>query len=148
MLRISKLSDYAIVLLTAMAEQDAAIVNAGSLARATGLARPTVTKLLKVLAFHGMLVSIQGRNGGYRLAVPPGDISMQQIIEAVDGPIAITECNQATGDCTIEQSCQSRRHWRRINQAVRQALADVKLSQLIHPEPEVEILQPSINTRS
>mgnify|MGYP006272870393 CR=1 FL=1 len=150
MLRISKLSDYAIVLLTTMAEQHSHAVNAVRLAERTGLAKPTVTKLLKLLAADGLLQSIQGRHGGYQLAIEPADISIRRIIEAVDGPIAITECSHTTGDCGIEQTCHSRGHWQQINRAVRQALADVKLEQLAQEaaRPEAIVMQRMAPLRS
>ncbi len=135
MLRISKLSDYAIVLLVSMAEQPGYIVNAASLANSTGIAKPTVTKLLKILAADGLLHSALGRNGGYRLALPPAQISMQRIIEAIEGPIALTECNQDDSDCNLAGRCHPRAHWRLINRVVREALAGVSLAEIRQQMP-------------
>jgi FeS assembly SUF system regulator len=139
MLRISKLSDYAIVLLCVMAKQEGRTLTARSLAQATGVTAPTVTKLLKQLAAHGLLRSVQGRRGGYGLARDAAAITLTEIIEAVDGPIAMTECNLDEHDCGIEESCNAQTHWRLINVAVRQALSGVSLDALTAPTPSVPV---------
>lgn len=139
MLRIGKLTDYSIVLLSCMARDCNETVNARGLATATGIAQPTVMKLLKILAAHGLLHSVLGRGGGYRLARRPQQIALTEIIEAVEGPIALTECNLDSGDCGIQQQCNTRPHWMHINDAVRQALNGVTLEQLIAPHSSVEV---------
>jgi FeS assembly SUF system regulator len=100
------------------------------LAEATGIPVPTVVKLLKIMMAGGILQSIQGRNGGYRLGRAPCDVSVAEVIESVDGPIALTECTRGDGDCRIEDHCQVRRHWRLINGALRRSLADISLADL------------------
>lgn len=136
MLRISKLSDYAIVLLSCLASRDDAPATAKAVADATQIAQPTVVKLLKMLTSAGLLNSVQGRHGGYTLARKPGEISLTEIIEAVDGPIAMTECNTDTSGCGIERSCVTRGHWLYINTAVKRALTGITLADLVSP-PQV-----------
>ncbi len=133
MLTLSKLSDYAIVLMTFLARHDAYRANAGTLAQATRIPMPTVVKLLKLLVVGGALQSIQGRGGGYQLIRLPGDISLAEIVEAIDGPIAVTECNRETGECRIEEDCQVRPHWRVINQVLRETLAGISLADMSSP---------------
>ncbi|AHE98095.1 SUF system Fe-S cluster assembly regulator [Thioalkalivibrio paradoxus] len=133
MLRISKLSDYAIVLLCEIArEQDGQGATARQLAANTRIALPTVIKLLKLLKDHGVLLSMQGRNGGYRLARPAAQTNLAVIIEAVEGPIALTECMNDDLDCQIHHNCNTRPHWEHINAAFRQALSVVNLNDLTH----------------
>lgn len=133
MLRISKLSDYAIVLLSCLASRDASPANAKTVADVTRIAQPTVVKLLKMLTSAGLLNSVQGRHGGYTLARDPKAISLTEIIEAVDGPIAMTECTTDDSGCGIERSCLTRQHWLHINNAVKHALTGVSLADLISP---------------
>lgn len=131
MLRISKLSDYAIVLLSEIARQrPGEEVTARQLAETTAIALPTVIKLLKRLKESGVLLSTQGRNGGYRLAQDSAITHLALIIEAVEGPIALTECTADDVDCQIHERCNTRRHWNYINAAFRQALSVVTLQDL------------------
>lgn len=139
MLKISRMSDYAIVLLTAMARTDATQYTARVLADDTGLTLPTVGKLLKMLSAGGLLLSQQGRNGGYRLARTANEISLADIIEAIDGPIAMTECFTVDHDCDREANCGLRPHWQAINQSVRQLLDSTSLAALIEPVPQVPV---------
>ena len=108
-------------------------MTARALARETHIPGPTVVKLLKILTARGALHSIQGRGGGYRLARNPSEILLTDMIEAVDGPIALTECNRQSGDCQIQSSCLVRGHWAVINEAIRQSLASVSLADLAVP---------------
>jgi FeS assembly SUF system regulator len=130
MLRLSKMSDYGIVILAAMAEADSASHTALSLADRTHVPRPTVSKLLKALAGTNLVRSVRGRNGGYFLSRPPAEISVTEIIEAIEGPMAITECGLDGGSCELEAHCHTRPHWRQINHAIRDALQGVTLQQL------------------
>ncbi|MEA3277198.1 MAG: SUF system Fe-S cluster assembly regulator [Pseudomonadota bacterium] len=138
MLTLSKLSDYAIVLVSCLATLDAYTASARTLARATEIPLPTVVKLLKILATGGTLRSIQGRSGGYRLTRAPSEVPLTEIIEAVDGPIAVTECNRETGDCRIQDRCLVHRHWVVINGAFRQALTGISLADLTGPPLRIE----------
>jgi FeS assembly SUF system regulator len=138
-LRIGKLTDYSIVLLSCMAKEQGHTVNARGLAESTGIGQPTVMKLLKIMTAHGLLHSVQGRGGGYRLARPARQIPLTEIIEAVEGPIALTECNLDSGDCGIQHQCNTRPHWMHINNAIREALNGVTLEQLIAQRTAVEV---------
>ena len=127
------MSDYAIVILCAIArDQSDQGVTARQLAETTEIALPTVIKLLKQLKEHQVLLSIQGRNGGYRLARQAAETHLAAIIEAVEGPIALTECISSEGlDCQIHHNCNTRPHWHYINKAFRHALSIVTLNDLI-----------------
>ena len=131
MMRISRLSDYGIVLMTQLASRpDGAPHNAREVAAEAGLPLPVVSKILKALARQGLLVSHRGAKGGYSLARLPGEITMAEIIAALEGPIAITECIEVSSDCSHEQLCPVRSNWHRINAAVRGALEGITLAEM------------------
>jgi FeS assembly SUF system regulator len=130
MLRISKLTDYATVVLAQLAEHEPARQTAAEVAAVTGLGVATVSKLLKELQRAGLVVSTRGARGGYALARPAGAISAADIIDAVEGPVALTECATTPGQCGIEGSCRVGRSWQRVNVAIRRALYEVTLTQL------------------
>ena len=131
MLRISKLTDYGTVLLADLAANQASVRSAADVAAATGIALPTVSKLLKSLARAGLVISTRGANGGYRLSRPPQDISAADVIDALEGPVSITECSATDGDCEHEGVCSVGGAWQRINVAIRRALHDVTLNDLV-----------------
>lgn len=135
MLRISKLTDYATVLLAALARRREECVPASRLAEITGLETPTVAKVLKTLARSGLVTSVRGVNGGYRLAYAPEDVSVAGIVQAMEGPIALTECGLEPGLCSHESDCSLRGNWQRIGEAVEQALAELSLADLARPQP-------------
>jgi FeS assembly SUF system regulator len=132
MLRMSRITDYGIVLLTHLAaEPSARRYAARELAEATHLPAPVVSKILKVLTREGFLVSHRGIKGGYTLARSPADVAVVQVIDALEGPIALTECG--VGACEREASCRVRAPWQRINRVVRKSLEDVRLADLVTP---------------
>jgi len=135
MLRISKLTDYATVLLAELAKQPSwdQRVSASDLADATGLELPTAAKILKTLARSGLIESVRGVHGGYRLAIAPEAMSVAAIITAMEGPIALTECGLEPGLCSRESHCGLRGHWQRIGQAVEQSLTQLSLADLARP---------------
>lgn len=137
MIRIAKLTDYAIVLLTCFArEQDASVHTARELVERSRLPLPTVSKILKMLSRAGLLVSHRGAKGGYVLARPPEDISIAEVVSAVEGPIALTECSAAEPDlCVLEPFCPVRSNWRKINRFVRRALEELSLAEMTQPLP-------------
>ena len=135
MLRPSKLADYATVIMTGLAREPERLRNAADLATETHLAVPTVSKVLKRLAREGLLVSIRGAHGGYRLSRPPTDITMAQIIAALEGPLGLTDCAAHNGRCGIESLCHVRGNWLRINLAVQRALDGVTLAAMAEPFP-------------
>jgi len=130
MLRISRLTDYATVILAALAGEPARVQTATALAEQTRIAAPTVSKLLKQLQRAGLVISTRGLHGGYQLARPPAQISAAAILDALEGPVALTDCAAGHGHCEIEEGCRVSRVWQRMNLAIRRALYDVTLAQL------------------
>ena len=130
MLRISKLTDYGTVLLAHLACQEDTVCSAAEIAQCTGIALPTASKLLKALAKNGLVSSTRGANGGYKLARPASAISAADIIDALEGPVSITECSASDSQCDIEDVCSVGSAWQRINVAIRKALQEVSLVDL------------------
>ncbi|HXH03516.1 MAG TPA: SUF system Fe-S cluster assembly regulator [Candidatus Competibacteraceae bacterium] len=131
MLRITRETDYGIVLLSVMARDTAQPHSAATLAESQQLPVPMVSKILKTLAREGLLESRRGAQGGYILARPPEAISAADIISALEGPIAITECTQDVPQgCVHQGHCGMSNHWHRINGAIRKALENISLSEL------------------
>ena len=133
MLKISKLTDYAIIVLGQMANETAHTYTAAGLAEATGVAAPTVSKLLKILGKAGIVKSTRGAHGGYALAQSPQQTSVAAVIKALEGPIALTECEGEHGGCEQSSSCHARGSWEIINRAVRTALESVSLADMTKP---------------
>lgn len=133
MLKLSKLSDYATVLATAMAADPSRTHAATELAALAHVSAPTAAKLLKLLAKGGLVESVRGAHGGYRLSRAPEAITVADVIAAVEGPIAVTECSENHSGCSIEASCSTRANWRLINRAIRGALEAVTLAQMAVP---------------
>lgn len=130
MLKLGKLTDYATVLLAAMAVDPARLHPALELGRTTGVAQPTVAKLMKLLGKGGLVSSVRGAHGGYRLAQEPSRVTVADVIRALEGPIAVTDCAVHEGDCAIESRCAARSTFRLINLAVTQALEAVSLADM------------------
>ena len=131
MIRLSRLSDYGIVLMSHLAGLgNGEPHNAREIAAEAGLPQPVVSKLLKALAREGLLESHRGAKGGYSLARSPKEISAAEMIAALEGPIGLTECTVHPGECAQEASCHVREPWQRINAVVREALANVTLADL------------------
>jgi FeS assembly SUF system regulator len=130
MLRISRLTDYATVLLAALAGEPQRVQTAAALAEQTHIAAPTVSKLLKQLQRAGLVISTRGLHGGYQLARPASQISAAAILDALEGPVALTDCSVGHGQCEIEETCRVGRVWQRLNLAIRRALYEVSLAQL------------------
>ncbi len=142
MISITKHSDYSIVMLAHLARKPNAVVSAKELAEGSKLPYPTVSKLLKLLVKSGILMSIQGSHGGYRLKKSPTEISVASVIEAIEGPISMTEC--ATGDhgkCKTQDSCSIQPHWMTINGVIKKSLESLAISSLSQVVPERRILQ-------
>ena len=134
-MRLTSLADYAVVMMAAAARHSGeARLSAGLLAEETGVPLPTAQKLMGRLASAGLLSSARGTGGGFRLARGADGITLADIIEAVEGPIAMTHCIDAGGhDCAIERNCRVKPHLHIVNGAVRGALAGVSLASLAHP---------------
>ncbi|MFT4198030.1 MAG: SUF system Fe-S cluster assembly regulator [Pseudoxanthomonas sp.] len=133
MLRVTKLTDYATVLLTVLAARPGQVLSAAELADASGLEVPTVAKVLKPLAHAGLVNGVRGARGGYHLARDAGRISLVEIVEAMEGPLALTECSQDHSHCGIAQRCGVRTNWRLINDVVIEALRGRTLAQMLQP---------------
>ena len=129
MLRMSKLTDYGTMVLAQLAAKSGGLSTAGQVADATHLGPPTVSKLLKSLVRAGLVVSTRGVQGGYALARPATAISAAEIIDALEGPVAITECSSG-GGCNLESFCRVGAAWQRINLSIRKALEGVTLADL------------------
>jgi FeS assembly SUF system regulator len=130
MLRMSKLTDYGTLVLAHLASSPGGLASAGQVASQTRIAQPTVSKLLKSLARAGLVVSERGAQGGYQLARGPELISAADIIDALEGPVAITECSSVDGACDLEAFCRVGRAWQKINSSIREALQRVTLADL------------------
>ena len=131
-MRLSSLTDYAVVLMTAAARHcGGARVNASLLSSETGIPLPTAQKLVSRLSRAGLLSAVRGAGGGIRLARPAAAISLADIIEAVEGPIALGACEREDGcECALEEQCTVRPHWPVVNATLRGALGGVPLTQL------------------
>jgi len=132
-MRLSSLADYAVVMMSACARHCGGTrINAGLLAEETGIPLPTVQKLVSRLSAAGLLRSARGAGGGFKLARPAAAISLAEIVEAIEGPIAMTSCvEKGRHDCGLEGTCNVQAHWPVVNQAVRGALAGVPLTRLV-----------------
>ncbi len=130
MLRVSKLADYAVIVMAEMAKQSQASCSGQQLAELTQIALPTVRKILKLLLQSGLLMSTRGIKGGYALARTADNISIMDVITAIDGPLAITECCHTDKQCQRDACCPSRSNWHVINQAIRQILHSISVAQM------------------
>lgn len=135
MIRIGRLTDYGIVLMSHLAAHGERVYTAGEVATEAHLPLPTVSKLLRRLARRGLLASHRGVKGGYGLALRPEAISIGSIIAALEGPVSMTTCtNDSPGECGHEPLCPVSNHWHSINSAIRQALDGMTLADLAaHP---------------
>ena len=130
MLRLSKLADYAVVVLIRLSHVDGCQTSP-CVAALTGLPEPTVAKVLKNLASGGLVVSQRGARGGYRLGRVPGRITVADVVAAIDGPIAIAACTEnGAGNCEAEALCPVRGRWDPVNHAVLQALTHITLADM------------------
>ncbi len=135
MLRVTKLTDYATVVLTVLANEAERVHSAAELAEHSRVEPATVAKVLKLLAQAGLVDSFRGANGGYRLARPATAIPLLAIVEALEGPLGMTACSVHEGDCGIESHCGIRAGWQRINDVLVDALARTTLADMLAPAP-------------
>jgi FeS assembly SUF system regulator len=133
MLRLSKLTDYATVILSFMARDKTQMHAAMEIASTTGIALPTVSKILKLLVNANVLISTRGAKGGYVLARMPEEISVATVISALEGPIALTECSISQQNCGQASGCNIGGNWSLINRTIHIALDSVTLADLIRP---------------
>lgn len=135
MLRLSKMADYGTVVMTTMISEPERSRSAAEIAAAIHVPMPTVSKILKILARGGLVVSLRGARGGYMLSRPAEQISLVDVIKVMDGPIGMTECSVTPGMCSQESGCVVRANWLRINTAVLGVLQEITLDQMIAPVP-------------
>ena len=148
MMRLSRLADFAVVLMTHVAQNHHSIHTAAKVAAATQLPAPTVAKVLVRLCREGLLASIRGVNGGYILERPASAISVGAIVNTFDGPVALTQCiKPRPGRCTVEAVCPSRVGLHRVNMAVRKALDDVSLADITMSAPVFEAPARPLSSR-
>ena len=134
MFRLNRLTDYAVVVMAQLALRDKATLAAGEIARDTGVPLPTVAKVLNALARDGLIVSHRGAAGGYGLSRPADEIAVADIIQAIEGPIALTACvDGSTNHCDVEDLCPMRGGWDKVNRAIRGALDRVSLADMAAP---------------
>ncbi len=148
MLKLSKLTDYAVVVLVRL-EASGGVTTSPSLAQETGVPEPTVAKVLKSLSSAGLVVSQRGPRGGYRLAHALEQIPVARVIAAIDGPIALAACvDGAIGGCEAEACCPMRGRWDPVNDAIREALTRITLADMrpLQPPP-VFILDSAVAPR-
>ena len=153
MLRLSRLTDYAVVVLARMGEgaaanEGAALQSAPGLATRTGLPEPTVAKVLKILAQAGIVEGLRGARGGYRLAKPLAAIPLAEVIVAFDGPIALTACvDGGAGHCESEALCPVRGRWDPVNTAIRTALQTITVAELAGHAPAAPAIADTTSLR-
>ena len=145
MLRISKLTDYGTVILACLAVAPAERKTASAVSERTRIALPTVSKLLKSFHRAGLVHSVRGARGGYQLARPDAKISAAAIIDAIDGPVAITECSGDHSACDFQAECSTGGAWQLINDAIRQSLDQISLAQLSGQEA-IAAWRPDLST--
>jgi FeS assembly SUF system regulator len=130
LLKLSRLADYAVVILSCLTLQERQAATARALAQQSGIPWPTTVKLLKILAGAGLLASRQGRRGGYRLVRDPAQITLGEVVEAVEGPLALTECSRRDGTCHLQPVCRIQDRWVPISGAVRATLDAISLQEV------------------
>lgn len=131
MIRISKMTDYALVILAFLSKEPKNYVQANDIAQQTHINKPTTAKVLKILAKCGLLESSRGATGGYKLTKVPTSISVAEIIQSLEGPMAIMDCTLGKEHCAIYNNCEINAPWSKINHVIVQALEKVKLSDLL-----------------
>lgn len=146
MLRVSRLTDYATLVMTCIAAHPADVLSTAQIADETHLELPTVSKLLKSLSHSALVESFRGVNGGYRLARPAAAISLAEIVEALEGPIGMTECGITQGQCDREAQCGVRGSWQRINSLLDGALRAVSLADILRPATPCKEVTVDIST--
>lgn len=127
MLRISKLADYGIILMNYLAQHPTQSYSAAALASITHISAPVVSKILKQLNKASLLVSERGPSGGYQLMRDPQQINLTDIISAIDGEVALTQCAQGDNVCVLDECCQLKSNWRVINNVIFQVLSKISL---------------------
>jgi len=129
MLKLSRLTDYAVVALVRLSVAEGVSTSSG-IAAAIGVPEPTVAKVLKALAGHGLVTSTRGAHGGYRLSRPLAQIAVAEVIMVIDGPIALTSCVDGGMSCESQSLCPVAGRWDPVNDAIRDALTRISLADM------------------
>lgn len=133
MLRLSRLTDYAVVVLAAMAARRGEVLSSALLAEQSHVPEPTVAKILKMLARDGIVDSVRGAAGGYRLDRAAEDVTIGVVVTAVEGPVALTACVEgSTQGCGMSEACALRGRWDPVNEAIRAALESVTVADVVN----------------
>jgi FeS assembly SUF system regulator len=147
MFRISKLTDYSTLVLGALAKQPDTLLAANAIVQLTHVPLPTVSKILKLLTKAGLLQSVRGAQGGYRLSLSPDQISVAQVVQALEGPWAVTECShRGQHICQIESDCQLRTQWQMVSDILYSALANITLADLTSASSPLKFYLPKTPT--
>lgn len=131
MLRISKLADYATMIMSRLAQNAAELCSASLLSKNLNLSLPVVSKILKILCQAGLLTSVRGVDGGYRLAKPAQEITLAAVVSAMEGDLAMTECCSQNGGCVLEGTCAMKKNWQVINGVISAALGRVTIQDMV-----------------
>lgn len=145
MLKLSKLTDYATVILGYMAKDCTKKYPCQAIAKTTGVAQPTVSKILKILVKANIVHSIRGTKGGYLLAMPPQHITIAVIIEALEGPFALTECSLSHKNCEQVADCDIQGNWNVVHQKILALLESITLADMVIPIKQPAELRISAN---
>jgi FeS assembly SUF system regulator len=140
MLRIGKLTDYALLILGQMAKMPEGVLSAAFLAETLHLGAPTVSKILKILSEAGFVTSTRGAEGGYRLARSARDITLIDVINAMEGMMAMTTCCEKKGQCAIDTICMTRDNWQKINRLVSLFLSRFSILDMMQPLVEKNLI--------
>ncbi|MAD43401.1 MAG: SUF system Fe-S cluster assembly regulator [Oceanospirillaceae bacterium] len=144
MLKIGKLTDYGVVVLNELARAGGMKLSTDDIVCKTGLPLPTVRKVMKALADAGLVIAQRGARGGYRIARAPGQIRILDIVQAFEGPVAVTECATDETSCDITDTCSLASNWGGINQLITQVLSRVTLADIREPERQLKLVRESM----
>lgn len=133
MFRIGKLTDYALLIMSQMAKAPESVLSATFLAEMLHLTTPTVSKILKILSDGGLVSSVRGADGGYHLAKKAADITVADIIAAMEGELAVTECCESVSCCAIDSMCTMRKNWQEINKIIQSLLSRLTILDMLQP---------------
>lgn len=147
MFKISKMTDYGVVIMSELARTEGRVLTAPDLSLFTGLKVPTAAKLLRILTKGGLLSSIRGAHGGYVLTKKPSEISIAEIVRVLEGPVAVTSCvDDSHEDCSVENCCPMRGGWDKINRAINAAMEEVTLADMC--QESAKPITPTADARS
>jgi FeS assembly SUF system regulator len=147
MIKLSKMTDYGVVIMSEMARVPGRVMTAPDVSLYTGLTVPTASKILRILAKGKMLVSHRGAHGGYELKARPANVSIADIVRAMEGPLAVTSCVDESGeDCSVEDNCPMRGGWEKINRALNAALEEVTLADMCEDTLQISLQKRSLES--